>query len=48
MRTLVGVIIALGAGALFLGAGGPSLQGHIGLAAAALGGAAIALRGLSG
>ena len=48
MRTLIGITIALGAGALFPGAGGPSLQGHIGLAAAALGGVAIALRGLSG
>ena len=38
MRTLVGLVIAIGAAALFLGAGGPELKGHIGLLAAALGG----------
>ena len=48
MRALVGIIIALAAAALFLGAGGPELEGHIGLLAAALGGAAIAWRGLLG
>jgi hypothetical protein len=48
MRALVGIIIALAAAALFLGAGGPELKGHIGLLVAALGGAAIAWRGLLG
>jgi len=48
MRALVGIIIALGAASLFLGAGGSELKGHIGLLAAALGGAAIAWRGLLG
>jgi hypothetical protein len=48
MRALIGIIIALGAGALFLGAGGPELKGHIGLLAAAIGGVAIAWRGLVG
>jgi hypothetical protein len=48
MRALVGIIIVLAATALFLGAGGPELKGHIGLLAAALGGAAIAWRGLLG
>ena len=48
MRALVGIVIALAAAALFLGAGGPELKGHIGLLAAALGGAAIAWRGLLG
>ena len=48
MRALVGIIIALVAAALFLGAGGAELKGHIGLLAAVLGGAAIAWRGLLG
>jgi hypothetical protein len=47
MRALVGIVIAVGSAALFLGAAGPSLQGHIGLLAAAIGGAAIAFRGLT-
>src|SRR5258708_18212792 len=42
MRAVVGIIIVIGAAAVFLGAGGPELKGHLGLLAAALGGAAIA------
>jgi hypothetical protein len=48
MRALVRIIIVLAAAALFLGAGGPELKGHIGLLAAAGGGIAIAWRGLLG
>jgi len=48
MRALVGLIIAVGAAALFLGAGGPELKGHIGLLAAAAGGGVIAFRGALG
>jgi hypothetical protein len=48
MRALVGLIIAVGAAALFLGAGGPELKGHIGLLAAAVGGCVIAFRGALG
>jgi hypothetical protein len=46
MRTVIGILIAVVAAALFLGVGGPDLKGHIGLLAAAVGGGAIALRGL--
>ena len=48
MRALVGLIIAVGAAALFLGAGGPELKGHVGLLAAAIGGGVIAFRGALG
>ena len=48
MRTLVGLVIAIGAAALFLGAGGPELKGHVGLLAAAVGGSVIAFRGALG
>jgi hypothetical protein len=46
MRTVIGILIAVVAAALFLGAGGPDLKGHIGLLAACIGGGAIAVRGL--
>jgi hypothetical protein len=42
MRAIFGIIIAVGSGALFLGAGGSQLQGHVGLLVAAFGGVAIA------
>ncbi len=45
MRALAGLVIAIGAAALFLGAGGPELKGHVGLLAAAVGGGVIAFRG---
>lgn len=48
MRTVAGIVIAVAAAALFLGAGGPELQGHIGLLAAAIGGSLIAVRGAFG
>jgi hypothetical protein len=48
MRPLIGLIIAVGAAALFLGAGGPELKGHVGLLAAAIGGTVIAFRGALG
>jgi hypothetical protein len=47
MRAIIGITIALGSAALFLGAGGSQFQGHVGLLAAAFGGAAIAWRGLT-
>jgi hypothetical protein len=46
MRTVIGILIAVVAAALFLGVGGPDLKGHIGLLAAAIGGGVIAFRGL--
>jgi hypothetical protein len=46
MRALIGLLIAVGAAALFLGAGGPELKGHVGLLAAAVGGGVIAFRGV--
>ncbi|MDX6520223.1 MAG: hypothetical protein QOG02_64 [Gaiellales bacterium] len=47
MRAIIGITIALGSAALFLGAGGSQFHGHVGLLAAAFGGAAIAWRGLT-
>lgn len=46
MRTVIGILIAVVAAALFMGAGGPDLKGHIGLLAAAVGGGAISVRSL--
>jgi hypothetical protein len=48
MRTIAGILIAVVAAALFMGAGGHELKGHVGLLAASIGGGAIALRGLLG
>jgi len=48
MRALVGILITVAAGALFLGVGSPEFRGHIGLLAAAIGGSVIAAKGLTG
>lgn len=47
MKAIFGFLVAVLFAALYLGAGGPAVQGHVSLLIAAAGGLAIALRGLA-